>query len=223
MGRSTPKLWVCCAIGLAACVGPLAASATVLDIGPNGAVVTIERPSLHLSPNPGLAQPLEALTARRAAAGARGNHSQFKAPQPVGERNSVVTALRSAAQSQKLDPILLESVAARESGLRQAAVSHKGAMGVMQLMPSTASMLGVNPRDLNGNVKGGAIYFRALLDRYGGDLTKALVAYNAGPERASRYGAAPPIRETRAYVDAILERLAQAAVPRSSPAREPLR
>ncbi len=82
----------------------------------------------------------------------------------------------------------------------------------MQLRPATAAELGVDRFDLAQNVTGGAMYLRRMLDSFGGDLPLALAAYNAGPGAVRRFGGAPPFVETRAYVSAILGRLALNAV-----------
>jgi soluble lytic murein transglycosylase-like protein len=83
----------------------------------------------------------------------------------------------------------------------------------MQLMPATARQLGVqNPHDPVQNIKGGAAYLRAQLDRFDGDVERALAAYNAGPGAVIRHGQVPPYRETRRYVQNILDRLAQNAL-----------
>jgi len=100
-----------------------------------------------------------------------------------------------------LDPDLVNSVIRAESGFNSRAVSPKGAQGLMQLMPQTASRLGVsNPFDAGDNVEGGTRYLRALLERYHFDLIKALAAYNAGPQKVEQYKGVPPYSETQAYV-----------------------
>jgi soluble lytic murein transglycosylase-like protein len=105
----------------------------------------------------------------------------------------------------RLDPDLVNSVIRAESGFNPRAVSRKGAQGLMQLMPQTASSLGVaDPLDPQANVEGGTRYLRELLERYNFDLIKALAAYNAGPERVTQFGGVPPYRETRAYVAGII-------------------
>lgn len=107
-----------------------------------------------------------------------------------------------------LSPSLLEAVVWQESRWRENAVSPAGARGLAQLMPGTAKYLGVDPDDPYANLEGGARYLREQLDRFDGDLEKALAAYNAGPGRVIRAGGIPNIRETRHYVAAIMGRLA---------------
>jgi hypothetical protein len=111
----------------------------------------------------------------------------------------------SASGTYRLDPDLVNSVIRAESGFNVRAVSPKGAQGLMQLMPQTASQLGVqNVFDAQANVEGGTRYLRELLERYNFDLIKALAAYNAGPERVEQYGGVPPYYETKAYVARIV-------------------
>lgn len=107
-----------------------------------------------------------------------------------------------------LSPALMEAVVWQESRWREDAVSPVGARGLAQLMPGTARYLGVDANDPFANLEGGARYLREQLDRFGGDIEKALAAYNAGPGRVARAGGIPNIRETRHYVAAILGRLA---------------
>lgn len=109
--------------------------------------------------------------------------------------------IRAAAKAAGLDYALVVSLIKVESNFNPAALSHKGAQGLMQLMPGTASQLGVpNAFDPEANVEGGAKYLRELLERYNFDLVKALAAYNAGPHRVEQFGGVPPYYETRAYV-----------------------
>ena len=115
--------------------------------------------------------------------------------------------IRDAAKRAAINPELLHSVARRESGLRPCAVSPKGAMGVMQLMPATARELGVSdPFDPAQNIDAGARLLRKYLDQYG-SLPLALGAYNAGPARVNETGDVPRIRETLEYVQAVLSLL----------------
>jgi soluble lytic murein transglycosylase-like protein len=114
--------------------------------------------------------------------------------------------VNSASGRYRLDPDLVNSVIKAESGFNARAVSPKGARGLMQLMPGTASQLGVpNAFDPQANVEGGTKYLRELLERYNFDLVKALAAYNAGPQRVEEFGGVPPYYETRAYVARVVK------------------
>ncbi len=132
------------------------------------------------------------------------------APAPDDPRQLVT----EAALRQGLPPELLHAIARVESGYRQDAVSPKGAVGIMQLMPSTAKELGADPADAAQNVDAGARYLRELLLKYLDDpnqLHKALAAYNAGPGAVDRFGGVPPYRETVDYVRKVIERRRQMA------------
>ncbi len=109
-----------------------------------------------------------------------------------------------AAQQHRMPPALIKAVIAAESRFDPAAVSRKGALGLMQLMPQTAAALGIrDPLQPGENVDGGVRYLRAMYERYG-DLPRALAAYNAGPEAVDRYRGIPPYAETRDYVRRVL-------------------
>jgi soluble lytic murein transglycosylase-like protein len=126
-------------------------------------------------------------------------------PLPASEIDSLVG---QAARRQDLDEAVLRGVIQQESAFRPCAVSPKGAMGLMQLMPATASDLGVrNPFDPAANLDAGAMFLKELLMRYGGDLSLALGAYNAGPARVDAAGSVPAIPETQDYVKRILSAL----------------
>lgn len=113
-------------------------------------------------------------------------------------------ALTDASRASGISPALLERVVAAESGGDPTAVSPKGAMGLMQLMPATARAMGVvNPFDPVQNLVGGALYLRQQYDRFG-SWPLALAAYNAGPGAVEAAGGIPPYRETRAYVQTVL-------------------
>lgn len=166
--------------------------ATVLELGDGGRVIVHgegpERPAQAASP-------------------ALANSGAVACP-PKQLRASFETA----ARSYDLSPELIEAVAAAESRFKADARSPAGAIGVMQLMPGTARDLGVDPRLPGQNIRGGTAYLRMLLNRYAGDVVKALAAYNAGPGAVDRYGGVPPYAETRAYVARILGRLAATAI-----------
>ena len=106
-----------------------------------------------------------------------------------------------------LSPTLIEALVWQESRWRADAVSPVGARGLAQLMPGTARYLGVDAGDPFANLEGGARYLREQLDRFDGDIEKALAAYNAGPGRVIKAGGIPRIRETQGYVAAIMGRL----------------
>jgi len=113
-----------------------------------------------------------------------------------------------AARRYDLDPELIHAVIDQESGGKSGAVSPRGAKGLMQLMDGTAKEMGVrNPFDPQENIFGGARYLRKQLDRWQGDLGKALASYNAGPAAVDRYGGVPPFAETVNYVRRITSRL----------------
>ena len=116
--------------------------------------------------------------------------------------------IQKASKNNVLTPDLLRAVIRRESSFQPCAVSRSGAMGLMQLMPGTAFDLGVkNPFNAEENIDAGSRFLRSLLDRYSGDLSLALSAYNAGPARVDGIKAIPPIKETQDYVKEILDRL----------------
>src|SRR5262249_12609877 len=106
----------------------------------------------------------------------------------------------AAADKYGLPRKLVRSVMAAESGFNPNAVSPKGAIGLMQLMPDSAQMLGVDPHDPAQNVDAGTRYLRDLLNRYNGQLWHALAAYNAGPGAVQKYNGLPPYRETLNYL-----------------------
>ena len=122
-------------------------------------------------------------------------------PEPIKD---AATLLRDAARRTGLPPALVESVARVESNLRPDAVSPKGALGVMQLMPATARALDADPRDTAQNIDAGARLLRELLIKYDGDVVMALSAYNAGAGAVDRYRGMPPYAETQDYVDKVI-------------------
>lgn len=114
------------------------------------------------------------------------------------------TLVREAAVRNSLPPAFVASVARAESAMKQSAVSPKGAIGVMQLMPGTAKALAADPHDTEQNIDAGTRLLRELLVKYDGDVVKALAAYNAGPGAVDRYNGLPPYRETQDYVNKVI-------------------
>jgi soluble lytic murein transglycosylase-like protein len=130
---------------------------------------------------------------------------QQKLP-PLLKPQQVNDLVNSAGDRNHIDPDFINSVIHAESGFNSHALSPKGARGLMQLMPNTASALGVtNAFDPGANVEGGTRYLRELLERYNYDVVKALAAYNAGPMRVDHYHGVPPYYETQAYIARIIK------------------
>ena len=123
-------------------------------------------------------------------------------PLPATQVDSLVG---EAAKREELDPALLRSVMEQESAFRPCAVSPKGAMGLMQLMPATATQFGVrDPFDPSQSVDAGARFLKELLKSYGGDVSLALGAYNAGPSKVNEANGVPPIPETLEYIRRVM-------------------
>lgn len=120
-------------------------------------------------------------------------------------RENTERLIESAARKNGVDSALVRAIATAESNLDQNAISGVGAIGVMQLMPSTAASLGVNPYDERENIEGGARYIRQMLDQFNGNLPQAIAAYNAGPGAVQRYGGIPPFAETQNYVGRVMD------------------
>ena len=130
--------------------------------------------------------------------------------------------INASARQHRVDPNLVKAVIKVESDFDPQAVSVAGAMGLMQLMPETASTLGVeNPFNPTENIKGGVKLLRQLLDRFKGNLELALAAYHAGAERVERYGEVPPIKQTQRYILKVMT--AYRNLQGESPSAEPTR
>lgn len=125
--------------------------------------------------------------------------------QPLAASSELSRLIGYYARREGMSPRLVQAVVQVESGYNPRALSSKGAMGLMQLMPGTAKELGVGDAyDPEQNLRGGTRYLRQQLTRFSGDLRLALAAYNAGPTAVTRYGDIPPYRETRNYVAKVM-------------------
>jgi soluble lytic murein transglycosylase-like protein len=138
-------------------------------------------------------------------AGAMAPAAAAQAPAAGGGATPFAAEITAAAARNGVDPALLTGLIRAESNFDPSATSPAGAQGLTQLMPGTAASLGVtNPLDPAQSIDGGARYLRQQLDRFGGDASKALAAYNAGPGAVERFGGVPPYAETQAYVRKVL-------------------
>lgn len=185
---------------LAAWLSTSPAGAQVIEIDAQGVATTYDGPTLFVGDS---------------AAPVRDARAALLPPQ------TDAGTFQEAARAHGLPPALLAAVAWQESRGRDEAVSPRGAIGVMQLMPETARRLGVDPHDREDNIRGGAQYLRQQIDRFG-SVPLALAAYNAGPGAVLRYGGIPPYRETRSYVASILARLGNGSAPAAIPIQTPL-
>jgi len=196
------------AVIVLACLGSAPAFADVLEVGGDGgsywvaggAPAKVELSAAYAAPAPLEEVPAEVTVPDIALA----DLEQHAAAIP----DTYDAKVRELARRFDLSPALIEAVVWQESRWHAGAVSPAGARGLAQLMPGTARELGVDSSDPNANLEGGARYLREQLDRFDGDLEKALAAYNAGPGRVIAADGIPNIRETKAYVAAIMTRLA---------------
>ena len=125
-------------------------------------------------------------------------------PQPklVGDKSTVKEDIVKHSIEMDVDPALALAIAKTESNFDHSRTSHRGAVGVFQLLPSTARSMGYNPYTQNENIKGGLTYFKKMYQRFG-DVDLALAAYNAGPGNVARYKGVPPFAETQRYINKI--------------------
>jgi soluble lytic murein transglycosylase-like protein len=132
--------------------------------------------------------------------------SPVLAAEELANRQKIEVMIREVSARYNVDPALIRAVIQTESNFNSKAVSSKGALGLMQLVPETARQLGVNNAfDPKQNLEGGVHYLQTLLQRYNGDLDKALAAYNAGPGAVDRARGVPRYRETREYVQKVTD------------------
>jgi soluble lytic murein transglycosylase-like protein len=165
--------------------------AMMASLAPVGAQAT---PSSASSPT-AFASSLQAATSATAPTATTGTTAATGAATPFAAEIDV------AATRNGVDPALLRGLIRQESNFNAGARSPAGAMGLTQLMPATAAGLGVtNPSDPAQSIEGGAKYLKQQLDRFGGDVSKALAAYNAGPGAVQKYNGVPPYAETQNYV-----------------------
>jgi soluble lytic murein transglycosylase-like protein len=153
----------------------------------------------------------KASTTGASAAGLTASGTRPSAPLPplisaavLANREKIEVMIREVSARYRVDPALVRAVMETESNWNSAAVSPKGALGLMQLIPATAQQFGVsNAFDPGQNLDGGVHYLQMLLQRYNGDLDKSLAAYNAGPGAVDRAGGIPRYQETRNYVQKV--------------------
>ena len=155
--------------------------------------------------------PFAAITSRPAGQTERADEEYVDTPTRETKRLSFDSnistedMIEAAAEKYNVDSRLVKAVAIAESNMNQNDISDAGAIGVMQLMPETARGLGVDPYDEQQNIEGGAKYLRQMLDTFGGNVKKAVAAYNAGPGAVQKYGGIPPYGETQHYVGRVMD------------------
>ena len=189
-------------LGLAALI-PAQAQADVLEIGAGGEARWVAGPNAQTVPAG--TEPLVEVPAEVAVVADRAASPPALAALAVPA--AYAAKVHELAARFDLSPALIEAVVWQESRWRAEAVSPVGARGLAQLMPGPAREMGVDPEDPFANLEGGARYLRQQLDRFDGDIEKALAAYNAGPGRVAQAGGVPRIRETQNYVAAVMGRL----------------
>jgi hypothetical protein len=200
--RAFGQALVCFAFGV---LTPALAHADVIEIAPNGIATTFKGPTIF---NGTASTPIAATPAGPSPTNATQPQMATPDPQfPMTMHPVLLGYLNETATRFNVSPALVQAVAWQESRFRSDAISPKGAIGIMQLMPATARQLGVNPHDPRQNIYGGVAYLSMLLTRFNGDTRLALAAYNAGPEAVAQYRGIPPFRETQNYVTSIAARI----------------
>ncbi len=128
-----------------------------------------------------------------------------KRPSPKKMERQLDTHIRMVAEQHGVSPALVKAVIKAESGFDPNAVSSVGAVGLMQVMPSTARRVGVkNPQDPHANIEAGVKYLKMLLNMFEGDEALAVAAYNSGPGKVRKYGGIPPYRQTQVFVERVM-------------------
>lgn len=133
------------------------------------------------------------------------NYRKVMSESKSSARNKYSYIIREKSRKYNIEPSIIKAVITAESNWNPRAISQKGAIGLMQLMPSTARDMKItNPHDPEQNIEAGTRYLRFLLNRFDGNINLALAAYNAGPGKVERSGGIPPITETKKYVRKVI-------------------
>jgi soluble lytic murein transglycosylase-like protein len=184
---------------------------SISSIGARVGELQARMASLQGAPPPPVSSFADALTTAQKVPGQQTSSIKVSAAGGTtsGGTTDFEAEINAAASSNGIDPALLKGLVSQESGFDPNAHSPAGAVGLTQLMPGTAAALGVtNPLDPAQSLQGGARYLRQQLDRFGGDESLALAAYNAGPGAVARYGGVPPYAETQGYVKNVMAKAA---------------
>jgi soluble lytic murein transglycosylase-like protein len=198
-------------------VGILLATLVLCAIPAHGQIVSYldsdgRRVFINSDPTPAVRVTKTSLRGFVSATGASPHTAQTLPASPelraaeLANRQKIEVMIREVSARYNVDPALIRSVIETESNWNSQAISRKGALGLMQLVPGTARQLGVNNAfDPKQNLDGGVRYLHTLLERYNGDLDRTLAAYNAGPGAVDRARGVPRYRETREYVQKVTD------------------
>lgn len=199
------KLFLAVALAVGGLGAPGLAFADVLQIESDGARWVVGGP---IMPEPAIgAASIDEDTLKMLPDGTGFHPASFTGVAEAAGPERFRARVAELAAKYDISPTLLEAVVWQESRWNTGAISRVGAQGLTQLMPGTARQLGVNAADPMSNLEGGARYLRMQLDTFGGDIERALAAYNAGPARVQKAGGIPAIRETQLYVASIMAHL----------------